>query len=69
MSKKHLVFIILLTISAMLLWILGEVLIVAVFNLGGKASVGWTVFMVVATVAISLWKGMKDDSGKNSRKW
>lgn len=69
MSKKHLVFIILLTISAMLLWILGEILIVAVFKFGGKASVGWTVFMVVATVAISLWKGMKDDNGKNSRKW
>lgn len=69
MSKKHLVFIILLTISAMLIWILGEVLIVAVFKMGGKASVVWTVFAVAATVAISLWKGMKDDSGKNSRKW
>lgn len=69
MSKKHLGFIVALTIIAMLLWIGGEVLIVAVFNLGGKASIWWTVFMVVATVVISVWKGFKDDNDQNSRKW
>lgn len=67
MSKKHLVFIIILTISAMLLWILGEILIVAVFKLSGKASIFWTAFMIIAVIALSLWKGLKDDS--NSRKW
>lgn len=69
MTKKHLVFIILLTVIAMLLWILGELLIITVFHLGGKASVFWTVFMIAATLGISLWKGLRDESGKNSRKW
>ncbi len=69
MSKKHLGFIVALTFAAMLIWILGEVLIVAVFKMSGKASVVWTAFMLIATIAISLWKGMRDESGKNSRKW
>lgn len=69
MSKKHLGFIVALTIIAMLLWIAGEILIVAVLKLSGTASIWWTVFMVVATVVISVWKGFKDDSDKNSRKW
>ncbi len=69
MSKKHLGFIIALTIIAMLLWIAGEILIVAVLKLSGTASIWWTVFMVVATVVISVWKGFKDDNDKNSRKW
>lgn len=69
MNKKHVGFIIALTIAAMLIWIIGEVLIVAVFKLSGKASVGWTIFMIVVTLAVSLWKGLRDESGKNSRKW
>lgn len=69
MSKKHLGFIVALTIIAMLLWIAGEILIVAVLKLSGTASIWWTVFMIVATVAISVWKGFKDDNDQNSRKW
>lgn len=69
MNKKHVGFIIALTIAAMLIWIIGEVLIVAVFKLGGKFSVGWTIIMIVVTLAVSLWKGLKDESDKNSRKW
>lgn len=69
MSKKHLGFIVALTIIAMLLWIAGEILIVAVLKLSGTASIWWTVFMVVATVVISVWKGFKDDNDRNSRKW
>ena len=60
MNKKHVGFIIALTIAAMLIWIIGEVLIVAVFKLSGK---------IVVTLAVSLWKGLKDESDKNSRKW
>lgn len=69
MSKKHLGFIVILTIVAMLLWIAGEVLIVAVLGLSGTASIWWTVFMVVATITISVWKGFKEDNDDNSRKW
>lgn len=68
MNKKHVGFIIALTIAAMLIWIIGEVLIVAVFKLSGKFSVGW-IIMIVVTLAVSLWKGLKDESDKNSRKW
>ena len=46
MNKKHVGFIIALTIAAMLIWIIGEVLIVAVFKLSGKFSVGWTIIMI-----------------------
>lgn len=69
MTKKHLAFIIILTFAAMLVWILGEVVIVTVFHFGGKASVFWTIFVIAATMGISLWKGLKDDSGQNDRKW
>lgn len=69
MNGKHVAFIVLLTIVAMIVWVIGEVLIVAVFNLGGKASVGWTVVMIVVTLAISVWRGLKDDNDSNSRKW
>jgi hypothetical protein len=69
MSKKNVAFIVLLTITAMIIWIIGEVLIVAVFNFGGKASVGWTVIMIVVTLAVSIWRGLKDDNDNNSRKW
>lgn len=69
MTKKHLVFIIILTIVNMLIWIIGEILIVAVFKFKGNASLIWTIIMVVLTLLISLWKGLRDESDKNSRKW
>lgn len=69
MTKKHLVFIIILTIVNMLIWIIGEILIVAVFKFKGSASMIWTIIMIVLTLLISLWKGLRDESGKNSRKW
>ncbi len=69
MTKKHLAFIIILTIADMLIWIVGEILIIAVFKLGGRASIIWTIIMVILTFLISLWKGLRDESSKNSRKW
>lgn len=69
MTKKHLIFIIILTLIAVLLWIVGEILIITVFHLGGKASVFWTILMIATTLGISLWKGLKDENEKNSRKW
>lgn len=69
MSKKHVVFIVLLTVVAMLVWILGEILIIAVLKLSGKASIVWSVIMIAVIIAISMWRCFKDESGKNSRKW
>ena len=69
MSKKHVVFIVLLTVAAMLVWILGEILIIAVLKLGGKASIVWSVIMIAVIIVISMWRCFKDESGKNSRKW
>ncbi len=69
MSKKHVVFIVLLTVVAMLVWILGEILIIAVLKLSGKASIVWSVIMIALIIAISMWRCFKDESGKNSRKW
>ena len=53
MSKKHVVFIVLLTVAAMLVWILGEILIIAVLKLGGKASIIWSIIMILVIIAIS----------------
>ena len=39
------------------------------YTSSGKFSVGWTIIMIVVTLAVSLWKGLKDESDKNSRKW
>ncbi len=69
MSKKHVVFIVLLTVAAMLVWILGEILIIAVLKLGGKASIIWSIIMILVIIAISMWRCFTDESGKNSRKW
>ena len=69
MSKKHVVFIVLLTVAAMLVWILGEILIIAVLKLGGKASIIWSIIMILVIIAISMWRCFEDESGKNSRKW
>ncbi len=56
MSKKHVVFIVLLTVAAMLVWILGEILIIAVLKLGGKASIIWSIIMILVIIAISMWR-------------
>lgn len=69
MNRKHVGFIILLTVAAMLIWILGEFIIAFMLDLGAKASVGWTVIMLIATLAVSIWRCCRDESGKNSRKW
>lgn len=69
MNKKHIGFIILLTVAAMIIWILGEILITFLLNLGAKASIVWTVLMLAVTLALSVWRCCRDESGKNSRKW
>ncbi|MGN1480849.1 hypothetical protein [Porcipelethomonas sp.] len=69
MNKKHIVFIILLTVAAMLIWILGEITLTFLLNLGAKASIVWTVIMLAATLGLSVWRCCRDESGKNSRKW
>lgn len=69
MSKKLLKFIILMTIVVVMVWILGEVLIIAVMKLGTTASIVWTVLMIVTALGLSIYKSFKKDDDKNNRNW
>lgn len=69
MNKKQVVFIVLLTIVNMVLWIVGEILIIAVMHFGFKATIIWSVAMIGATIGISMWNSFRDHSDENSRKW
>lgn len=69
MNSKLLKFIVLMTIIAVLIWIAGEVVIVAYLKLGGVASIIWSVLMLVVTLAISVWKSFKMENNKNDRDW
>ena len=69
MNPKLLKFIILLDIISVLIWIAGEVLIVAVMKLGGTASIVWSIIMLGALISVSMWKSFKSDDDKNSRNW
>ena len=69
MSKKLLKFIILMTIVVVMVWILGEVLIIAVIKLGTTASIVWTVLMIVTALGLSIYKSFKKDDDKNNRNW
>lgn len=69
MSKKHVIFIVLLTVAAMLVWILGEIVIITVLRMGIRATVVWSIIMIAVVIALSMWRCFKDESGKNSRKW
>ncbi|MGN0620533.1 MAG: hypothetical protein ACI4I9_01595 [Porcipelethomonas sp.] len=73
MNKKQVRFIVLLTVAAFFLWLAGEILIGIVFGLPGTVSVVWAVIMVIATLALSVYKCCfnEEDSKrkKNSRRW
>jgi hypothetical protein len=69
MNKKHVGFIVLMTVVAMLIWIIGEILIITVLNMGSKATITWSIIMIVLTIAVSMWRGLKDENKNNSRKW
>lgn len=56
MKKRQFKFIVALCVIAVVLWILGEVLIGLVLDLGMTASRIWAIVVVVGTCAFSLWK-------------
>ncbi len=69
MNPKLLKFIVLMTIIAVLIWILGEVVIIAFMKLGGVASIVWSVAMLVGILTLSVWKSLKSESDKDDRNW
>ena len=69
MDSKLLKFIILMNIVSVLIWIAGEIVIVAVLGIGGMASIIWSVVMLGVIIALSMWKSFKKDDDENSRKW
>lgn len=69
MNSKLLKFIVLMTIIAVLVWIAGEVVIIAVLKLGGVASIIWSIAALAGTLAISVWKSFKMENNKNDRNW
>lgn len=69
MNSKLLKFIVIMTIIAVLIWIAGEIVIVAFLKLGGVASIIWSVLMLVGTLVLSIWKSFKMENNKNDRDW
>lgn len=69
MDSKLLKFIILMNVISVLIWLAGEIIIVAVLGLSGIASIVWSVVMLCIIIALSMWKSFKKDNDENSRKW
>ena len=69
MNPKLLKFIILMTIIVVLIWIAGEVVIIAFLKLSGVASIVWSIAMIIAAISISLYKSLGNDKNKNDRNW
>lgn len=69
MDVKLLKFIIPIIIVSVLIWIAGEIVIVAVMKLGGTASIVWSIIMLGVIITLSMWKSFKNDDDKNSRNW
>lgn len=59
--KKRLKWIVPLCLLAVLVLILGECLIGFVWNLGMTASRIWLIFIIVATCAVSVWLGIRNE--------
>ena len=69
MDRKLFVFIVLATIITTLVWIGGEVLIIWVLKLGGRASVIWSIIAVVGLISLNVWRSLRRDNNKNNRNW
>ena len=69
MDRKLFVFIVLATIITVLIWIGGEVLIIWVLKLGGKASVVWSIVAVVGLISLNIWRSVRKDNDHNKRNW
>ena len=69
MDRKLFVFIVLATIITVLIWIGGEVLIIWVLKLGGKASVVWSIIAMVGLISLNIWRSVRKDNDHNKRNW
>lgn len=67
MDTKLIKFIILVSIASVFVWILGEVLIGLVIELDMTISIIWAVIVVIAALALTIYKGLKNDD--DDRKW
>jgi len=69
MNPKLLKFIILMTIIVVLIWIAGEIVIIAFLGLSGVASIVWSIAMIIVAISLSLYKSLGNDKDKNDRNW
>ncbi len=58
-----------MVIISVIIWIAGEIVIIAIMKLGNIASIVWSVIMLAVIIALSMWKSFKSDDDKNSRNW
>lgn len=56
MKKRQIKFIAALCVVAVIIWIVGEILIGLVWDLGLTVSRIWAIIMIILTCAFSLWK-------------
>ncbi len=56
MKKRQIKFIAALCVVAVIIWIVGEILIGLVWDLGLTVSRIWAIIMIIVTCAFSLWK-------------
>ena len=69
MDPKLYKFVVLMTVISVLVWIGGEVLIVAVMKLGTLPSVIWSVFMFGSLITVNIARALKNDDDENKRNW
>lgn len=58
-----------MVIISVIVWIVGEIVIIVVMKLGNIASIVWSVIMLGVIISLSMWKSFKSDDDKNSRNW
>lgn len=69
MNRHQLRFIFLLTLVAVLIFLGGEVLLFFVFNNNSSAvSLGWLIAVLIATLAVSVWKCPRKDENDDASK-
>ncbi|MGN1403105.1 MAG: hypothetical protein ACI4XB_02190 [Ruminococcus sp.] len=56
MKKRQIKFIVALCVIAVILWIVGEIVLGLVLDLGMTVSRIWAITIIVLTCAFSLWK-------------
>ncbi len=69
MDPKLFRFVVLMTFITVFVWIIGEVVIVALLKLGTLLSIIWTTFMIGSLLVINIARALKDDDDQNKRNW